>query len=66
MYTLVCYVCNEIFSTTRNLKVHMRIHTGKKLHKCSICTKTFTQNTNLKHYAFVCLLCQQKNICTKL
>ena len=33
-----------------NLKIHMVIHSGEKLHKCAQCNKSFNQVGNLKRH----------------
>ncbi|XP_062844747.1 zinc finger protein 420-like, partial [Trichomycterus rosablanca] len=44
----VCSQCGKSFSTRRNLKIHQRIHTGKKPYQCSQCGKSFRFRRNLE------------------
>ncbi|XP_055306136.1 zinc finger protein 888-like [Sitodiplosis mosellana] len=63
-----CHLCKK-FSTpnTGPLKIHMRVHTGIRPFRCSICSNRFTQKTSLKRHSkfhinprpvkFQCLVC---------
>ena len=41
-------MCDKAFSQSGDLNVHVRIHTGDKPYKCSLCNKSFNQLSNLQ------------------
>ncbi|XP_034054410.1 zinc finger protein 501-like [Gymnodraco acuticeps] len=43
-----CSVYKKAFSQCRNVKAHMRIHTGEKQFSCSVCEKAFLRREHLK------------------
>jgi len=66
----VCSECMKRFSSTSNLKTHMRLHSGQKPYGCDKCNSRFTQYVHLKLHRrlhnnerpFVCGTCNKSYI----
>uniref|UniRef100_A0A1S4GV03 C2H2-type domain-containing protein n=1 Tax=Anopheles gambiae TaxID=7165 RepID=A0A1S4GV03_ANOGA len=42
-----CLICHKKFSSSGNLAIHIREHSGEKPFRCSVCGKGFIQSNNL-------------------
>ena len=47
---LECLTCKKAFATPSKLAIHMRVHTGERPFKCTLCGRSFSQNGNLKRH----------------
>ena len=45
-----CTLCGITFGKASALKIHSRVHTGKRAHVCTTCGKGFSQKGNLKNH----------------
>ena len=45
-----CLECGVRISRARDLKVHMRVHTGEKPFQCELCPKAFSQKSSLNSH----------------
>ena len=63
---ICCHICGKAFANTRNLNVHLRLHTGFRPFECEMCKRKFT-SIILKNYSrinkyFEMIFCQEKKI----
>lgn len=45
-----CLTCNKHFLDKRNFNVHLKLHTGKDLHHCPVCTRGFNRKDHLRKH----------------
>ena len=43
-----CPVCQKVMKTSKDIRRHLRVHTGEKPYKCNQCDYASTQSYNLK------------------
>ena len=37
----ICLVCDKMYTSRYNIRMHMNLHSGNNVHKCRFCNKTF-------------------------
>jgi DNA-directed RNA polymerase subunit M/transcription elongation factor TFIIS len=48
--TLECKHCGKVYSSQRNLQIHIEAVHEKKTYKCTECDKTYSQSTTMYHH----------------
>ncbi|XP_067128626.1 zinc finger protein 182-like [Centruroides vittatus] len=47
---LQCNICENIFDSIKQLKIHMKSHSGEYPYKCNMCQKMFKEKTDLENH----------------
>ena len=45
-----CEICQKCFANSRDLKLHIRTHTGEKPYQCKVCHKRFVLKQHLQNH----------------